>query len=86
MATQAFREFYPELEGQVDVNVALEEIEEEADGKHWLITLGYDAKRKLSGYQAMLTGLNDQVERVYKTFRIHKGTGKVVSMKIRSLA
>jgi hypothetical protein len=85
IAMEAFNQFYPELGSQPESNVSLEEIEEEQDDNHWLITLGFDVKRRVSGFEAMVHGLTVPKDRVYKTFKIDKKTGKVVSMKIRSL-
>ena len=78
-AIKSFGEFYPELAAS---NVTLEEVEEDAEAGCWLITLGYDATRKLSAHQKVF-----QCEhyRAYKVFRIDRTNGKVVSMKIRSI-
>jgi hypothetical protein len=78
-AFSAFSEFFPSLK---DANVLLEEVEESEDGKCWQITIGYDAKHKLSGVHAMF---GPQDYRVYKSFKIDKTTGKILHMKIRSV-
>ncbi len=54
----------------------LEEIEASADGKQWLVTLGYTSNtvRSIYGF-----------DREYKTFTINRLTGEVVSVKIRSV-
>lgn len=77
-AMNAFREFYPEL---IHSNLALEEVDEE-EGKYWLITLGYDTKRKLSAHQKVF---QSEDYRAYKVFRIDNILGRVVSMKMRTV-
>ena len=79
IAIRAFYEFYPDL---VSADVRLEELEKTEDGKAWIVTLGYDAKRKLSPHQK---AFQTEEYRAYKTFQIDKATGAVLSMKIRSI-
>jgi len=79
IALGTFSEFYPQFTG---ANVMLEEIEESEDGKWWLITLGYDAKRALSPHHRMF---QSETYRAYKTFKIDKASGKVAAMKIKSV-
>ena len=79
IATKAFQEFFPKL---AHSDVMLEEIEEGNDGKCWLITLGYDAKRPLSAHQKMF---QPEAYRAYKTFKIDNTSGKVASVKIKSI-
>ena len=76
-ATQYFREFFPQA---AKANMMLEEIEASKDGKHWLITVGYDttASRRLAFEVGMV--------RAYKTLTVDKSTGEVLSAKIRSVA
>jgi hypothetical protein len=57
-------------------NIMLEEIEESEDGKHWLITLGYD---DIAGSFSHVIGR----ARAYKRFTIDQATGRVISVKIR---
>jgi len=66
----------------------LEEVEETADGKFWLITLGFDVQRKThtSWMETITRGQKSEFYRAYKSFKIDKATGKVLSMKIRSVA
>lgn len=72
-------------------NALLEEVEETRDGKYWIITLGFDMKRKIlvkpSHIQVLPDFLqqHDEVKRVYKTFKVDAESGKVLSMKIRPL-
>ena len=54
----------------------VEEVEQ-LDG-HWLITLGYDAPGIVSAF-------GGKENRDYKTFKVDRETGEVVSMKIREV-
>ena len=86
-AFEAARDSFNELLSQHAAgNVGLEEIEQSEDGKWWLITLGYDQQRKLSGIQAALADAATRTERHYKTFKVEASTGRVVAMKIREVA
>ena len=78
IAAASFRDLFPAV---AKAGMMLEEIEESADGTRWLVTLGYDiiARR---GLAFDLSG----VDRAYKTFAIDNATGKVISVKIRSVA
>ncbi|HEX8691400.1 MAG TPA: hypothetical protein VF746_03070 [Longimicrobium sp.] len=58
----------------------LEEVEMTPDERYWLITLGFDPR--LSPFE-VLGGTRPQ--RDYKIFRIDAETGKVLSMKIRTV-
>ena len=80
IATRYFGEFFPHF---ANANVMLEEIEEGDDGKCWLITLGYDVKRPLSGHQKIF---QPEISREYKTFKINNTNGEVASMKIRKVS
>ena len=82
-AVGAFREFYPLIALQ---DVLLEEVEESQDGMCWLITLGFDLKRKDSSLSQFVRRGSEAYDRSYKSFKIDKATGKVLSMKIRSVA
>ena len=71
-------------------NILLEEVEASADGKEWLITLGFDVTRQREprAIEKLLPSLHDfvEVERIYKTFHVEAATGQVTAMKIRQLA
>ena len=73
IAVDYFRALFPEA---AKANMMLEEIEESAEG-HWMVTLGYDVDRPRS----FVNGIT----RSYKTLRIDSVTGKVLSVKIRSV-
>lgn len=75
IALQQFTTILPHLAN----NLSLEEIETSEDGRHWLVTLGYDDQSKL------LRAIALEPPRGYKIFKIEKTSGKFVSMKIRSL-
>ena len=77
IASSYFRELFP---AHAKMHMMLEEIEESSDGKRWLVTLGYDHVG--AGSFAFQRGPS----RDYKTVTIDSATGKVVSVKIRSLA
>ena len=86
IAAKHFEELYPQL---ADANVMLEEVEESEDNGHWLITMGFDKlvppptrpalAARMFGPQA------PEFARHYKIIKIESKTGRVVSMKIRSL-
>lgn len=80
IAMRSFLDLFPQL---VNSGVMLEEIEPANDGGSWLITIGYDTKRLLSGHQRMF---QPEVYRAYKTFKIDSRTGAVESVKIKSVA
>ena len=71
-------------------NVLLEEIEASADGKEWLVTLGFDLTRQREprAIEKLLPAFQDlaEVERIYKTFHVDAATGQVTAMKIRQPA
>lgn len=81
-SAEAFvRAIYPE--GQLQ-NLRVEEIDRSDDGSSWEITLGWvdlDAP-----VVAAFLDLNRTRPRVYKTLRVDAESGKVASMKIRSVA
>jgi hypothetical protein len=79
IAVDAFVAFFPSFASN---NLLLEEVEESEDGRFWTITLGYDDKRTLSVHDKMF---KPESYRAYKTFKIDTSTGKVMSMKIRTL-
>jgi hypothetical protein len=77
------RELYSEsnLKG-----LRLEEIEQSADGKYWLITLGWWEPRVIPNtvnFDIMTRGENPP--RVYKTFKVDSESGAVLAMKIRKV-
>ena len=79
-----FRKLYPEI--ATGGNLMLEEVEESEDGSYWLVTLGYDIRRHaypLSGNLKDVFG--PQVVRHYKVFKVDAKTGRILSMKIRSI-
>ena len=79
-----FSKLYPKL--VTGANLMLEEVEESEDGSYWLVTLGYDIQRHaypLSGNLKDVFG--PQVVRHYKVFKVDANTGRIVSMKIRSI-
>ena len=80
IAIRYFGEFFPQLAAAS----ALEEIEEGDDGKCWLITLGFDVKKRHENAPALKLA-SYFTAREYKTFKIDNTSGKVTSMKIRTL-
>jgi hypothetical protein len=79
-----FRKLYPNL--GTGANVMIEEVEESEDGAYWLVTLGYDIQRHVSRVAGNLQDVfGPQVARHYKVFKVNAETGRIVSMKIRSL-
>lgn len=82
IAKQAFTTFYPSEKFQ---RLMLEELEESADTKCWIITLGYDDPGVINSVQRrILAGLD--APRSYKSFTIDKETGHVRAMKVRKVA
>ena len=77
IAIKYFRDLFP---AAAKMHMMLEEIEESAGGKRWLVTLGYDVVGR--GAFSFERGPS----RAYKTVTIDSITGKVLSVKIRSLA
>ncbi len=83
-AVAYFLKLYPKL--GADANVMLEEVEESEDGSDWLVTLGYDIQRRVSRVAGNFQDVfGPQVVRHYKVFKVDAKTGRIVSMKIRSL-
>jgi hypothetical protein len=79
-----FSKLYPKL--VAGANLMLEEVEESEDGSYWLVTLGYDMHRQASSLPGALRAMyGPEVERNYKVFKVDAKTGRIVSMKIRSL-
>jgi hypothetical protein len=80
-----FYKLFPNL--GTDARLMLEEVEESEDGSYWLVTLGYDIPRRLSPLAGNLRDIfaHPQFDRHYKVFNVDAKTGRIVSMKIRSL-
>ena len=75
LATDYFRDLFPEA---AKANLMLEEIEESPDGKQWWVTLGFDQREPQKF-------LNVRPSRFYKRLTIDQATGRVLSVKIRSV-
>lgn len=81
-ATQIALSYFEELYGEdAFSNVLLEEVErdEEDDTTYWFITIGFTERQQRGPLGQLATS------RRYKRFKIDAETGKVVSMKIRSV-
>ena len=80
-----FSKLYPKL--VTGANLMLEEVEESEDGSDWLVTLGYDIQRHASSLMGgnLKDVFGPQVVRHYKVFKVDAKTGRIVSMKIRSI-
>jgi hypothetical protein len=79
-----FSKLYPKL--VTGANLMLEEVEESEDGSYWLVTLGYDMQRHAASFPGGLKGVfGPEVDRNYKVFKVDAKTGRIVSMKIRSI-
>lgn len=86
-----------ELFGSQEItDLALEEIEKSQTGGHWLVTLGFTVPvnapdpysnllAKLALPPPVATKTPSKYERKYKVFRVDATTGKVDSIKIRTL-
>jgi hypothetical protein len=72
---------YPDTEL---AEIMLEEVELSSDGKHWLVTIGFDRPKK---YTRAAVGFFPfpvaTTERVYKTITISSDQGQFVSMRMR---
>jgi hypothetical protein len=77
-AAQSALSYFGEIYGTKYSNVIVEEVELSEDERFWYITLGYDLPSIIPQFGG--TG-----PRGYKTFKIDAATGKVISMKIRSV-
>jgi hypothetical protein len=82
VAIKRFLEVFPEF---ANSRVMLEEVEE--TDRFFLVTLGYDVEKKqLPNYMGNLaTIMGAAIERKYKTVTIDAETGRVSSIKIRSI-
>ena len=78
-AAQAAMGYFQNLFPRV-TNFSLEEAELSDDENCWLITLGFDALKSKNGLDNFLPPKTK-----YKVFKVDAKTGKVLSMKIRSL-
>lgn len=84
-AQKYIRQAYPE--GLIGLR--LEEVEMSDDERYWYITLGFSRIDEpvpldaISSIDAMIAGR--QTVREYKVFKIDAKTGKVLSMKIRTV-
>ena len=87
-ATKYFAELYAD---QAYSNILLEEVEYDADDNVWFITLGYSPPLTLlESTQDPLSPLSplsafSSKERQYKIFTMDAETGKILSMKIRTV-
>ncbi|MCE7698482.1 MAG: hypothetical protein K8E24_006460 [Methanobacterium paludis] len=64
-------------------NMLVEEIEKSRNGQNWIITLGWDGRRKTLTPVEMAMGISDVVDREYKIFHIDGKTGAFKKMKLR---
>jgi hypothetical protein len=73
-AAEAAMKHFADLMGSGPANLSLEEIEWSEDDKHWLVTLGYNEASGLGlGY------------RKFKILSVEAETGRVLSMKTRTI-
>lgn len=92
-AVAAARSYFQDIEKALNdsppENLRLEEVEKSEDAKHWLITLGYDARSKLPYVRTLFPPRTTEPEwgysREYKLFRINADSGEVEAMKIRKV-
>ncbi len=80
VAKKFMKDLYDPLQNALD-ELVLEEIDQTEDGKYWLITLGFSREKPII---SMLSP-TIQVERVYKTVKVDKGSGEPVAMQIRAV-
>jgi hypothetical protein len=88
-AAQLAIEYFHELFTSSTIsNIALEELEFSEGENCWLITLGFDETcRSNDPSQTRIPVVLrlQKIVRKYKIFKVNAKTGKVISMKIRSL-
>jgi hypothetical protein len=65
-------------------NLRLEEVELSDDERYWYITLGFDSPYQNIGTIASMP-IGGRAAREYKTIKIAASTGKVLSIKIRTV-
>lgn len=83
-AIQIALHFFKETFGEYRLeNVRLEEVERSDDGKHWLITIGYNDPALQIPIPLMPPSVKIRDLRQYKIIRVDALTGKAVSVKIR---
>lgn len=85
-AAQAAINFYNQMYKKVYINPRVEEFEKSKDGKHWLITIGFDlpGTAKTPAFQQTL-GIPSRMTREYKIFKVGIADGLVHAMKIRTV-
>jgi hypothetical protein len=80
IAISHLNELYPDTEL---AGIMLEEVELSSDGKHWLVTIGFDKPKKYTGAVIGFPFPVAATERVYKTITISSDKGQFVSMRMR---
>ena len=80
IAISHLNDLYPDtkLEG-----VMLEEVELSSDGRRWLVTIGFDKPKKVTGAALVFPFAVAATERVYKIITISSDHGQFVSMRMR---
>lgn len=82
-ALKYFGDFFPHPQY---TNVRLEELEESDDEQQWLVTIGFDSQQMVPVMPGKLTEMFGAPRaRQYKTFKVSASSGKVTSMKIRTI-
>ncbi len=82
-ALKYFGEFFPHPTHR---NVLLEELEESEDEQYWLVTIGFDFERPVNALGGKMADIfGTPPHRKYKTFKVSATSGKVTSMKIRTI-
>ena len=82
-ALKYFGELFPH---STYFNVLLEELEGSEDEDYWFVTIGFDSRPTLpvmGGKMAEIFG--KPPARHYKTFKVSATSGKITSMKIRTI-
>jgi hypothetical protein len=91
LSLEYFNELFPNA---VASNVALEEVEFLEDDNCWLITLGFDEPKKISGIHLSGIQMSKSITdlfgpaspaRKFKIFKVNAKTGRVLSMRIRKI-
>lgn len=77
-ALSFYKDIYPDIQGEL-----IEEVELDAERRHWLITLSFPVKADPKNPLAVSSIFTPQFERKYKLFKVSTDDGHVESMKIR---
>ena len=83
IAMKYFIELFPDM---ARASVLLEELEGSDDEDYWFVTIGFDSQRPVHAAPGKaVEAFFAARPRKYKTFKVSTSSGKVTSMKIRTI-